>query len=265
MSDQKKAVIPPLFSLPFELRLPIYKELLAPSDESDESERVLCSCRHCQMKRMYGLQARAGKAQRPIFPAILATNRMIYEEGMITLYGENSFLIVCSGISTAPSNRRIPPFYDIKSLVVSESGIRNAYLKRVSLSFACPRRGRKLVEDLPSMWSTVEPMILDSYPSIERIRLGFFQGELPRCVRIIMTQKQQQKPKGRIYADKYFDTLKMRRGGSNWQMKRLCNIILSTDLPELIGGSAFTVQSLQWNDSQELGKIDKLTREILFN
>ena len=227
-----------------------------------KSERMLCSCLHCQEKRVNKSPSHSTKRPRPIFPAILATNKVIHEEAMITFYGKNNFQIVCPEISTAPTNKRIPELCGINSLVTSEGAIRNAYLKQATLTFSCYARDE--LENLPSMWSYIEPMILAFYPSIERISINLLRVNLPYRVLFVMARKHQQKSKGRVCADRYFDAIKMRQSDSNWEMKSLCDVILPAERPGLFDGSAFAIQSVQWSDSRKSRNLEKLTRGISF-
>ncbi|KAL6714312.1 hypothetical protein ACLMJK_007735 [Lecanora helva] len=260
MSDHSRPSVSPLLRIPLELRFIIYEELLAPF----KTERVLCSCLRCQEKKATKTPSNPSKRPKPIFPAILATNSLIHDEAIVILYSKNHFQLICPEITTAPTNKRIPEICGINSLVNISSAIRNSHLKQATLTFSCYARDE--LDTLPLMWSYLEPMILTSYPNIDRISINLLRVNVPYRVLIVMTRKHFAKDsKARFCADKYFDAIKIRPADSNWEMKLLCDAFLPAQRPGLFGESTFAIRAIQWSDGRKSRNLEKLSRGIVFD
>lgn len=182
---------------------------------------------------------------------------------MMILYGKNVFQIVCPEISTYLTNKRIPEICGTNSLVTLEGAASSLYMKQVVVTFSCYARDE--LENLPIMWSWIEPMILAYYPNIKQISINLLRVNVPYRVLITMARKQQDKPKKQCYAQymqSYLDTLKIRQSDANWEMKGLCDAVLPEEYPGLSEDSSFAIRSIQWSDSRKSRNLEKLTRGI---
>lgn len=250
----------PFMRIPLELRFAIYEELLAPPSNS---ERVLCMCDRCQEKKTGRKCANPDKRERAIYPAIMATSKTIHDEAMVILYSKNIFQIICPEISTYPTNKRVPEICGTNSLVTSEGGPRSLYMKQVVVSFSCYARDE--LDNLPHMWSWVEPMMLAYYPGVQRISINLLRVNAPYRVLITMARKDQYSFKAEMAAQKsqnYWDALKLRQCDSNWEVKDLCDTILPAHRPGLFDDSSFAIRAIQWSDSKKSRNLEKLTRGI---
>ena len=180
------------------------------------------------------------------------------------LYSKNTFQIVCPKISTYPTNKRIPGLWGTNSLVTVDGPMKIAYMKRVNLTFSCYARDN--LENLPTIWSSIEPMVLGCYPSVQNISLNLLRINPPYRVLIVMARKHEDKPRTKSDAygvQSYLDTPEFRR--SDLKMKFLCDTLLPSQRSGLFDDSSFAIRSIQWSNSRKSRKLEKLTSGIFLD
>ena len=77
-----------LFSLPFEIRLLIYDQLLI---QSDDLLRTFCTCKFCADLKNPSI------GRECLNPSLLRTNRAVHDEALPILYSKNVFSFFCWG------------------------------------------------------------------------------------------------------------------------------------------------------------------------
>ena len=81
------------FSLPCEIRILIYNQLLI---QSDKLLRTLCTCKFCTQLK-YPTTGTPTMGTECLTPSLLRTNRAIYDEALPILYSKNTFSFFCWG------------------------------------------------------------------------------------------------------------------------------------------------------------------------
>lgn len=154
-------------SLPPEIRLIIYKELLV---QSDGLHRTFCMCEYCP-----NLKSRS-VGRDHLNPSLLRTNKAIYNEALPVLYSNNTFAFLCYGSFTHRDSlniyrrrrgrRRIMTRAGDDGLKTGHIAYRHAPWTGVARVIACPSDAakldvRKVVIQLDCMLHTIP----DSFPS----------------------------------------------------------------------------------------------------
>lgn len=179
-------------SLPLEIRLLIYNELLI---QSNDLLRTFCTCKFCANLRdpMIGREC--------LNPTLLRTNRAIYDEALPILYSQNVFSFFCYGpfayssrVKVARHRNDVPGTLGRAGFERFEAGIianRHSEWAGVAKIIKCPsdaakRHVRRLffklhwahhnvVNNFPNRWwHVVESDVLRSFPGLEQ-----FKVELP--------------------------------------------------------------------------------------
>ena len=251
---------PSFLTLPREIRLSIYEELLAPCLGF---ERLLCKCQRCRQRTKRMQLANPMKEQRTMFPAVLATNKAIHDEAISILYSKNVFQLNCPEISIHATNTHVPDFNAFNSLIFLESAIARMHLKKVLVTFSCYARDE--LEGFPDIWSWVEPMILNQYPNLDHITVLLSRVNIPYRVLLVLARRHGDKSRKEHCAEnvqKYLDSIRIRDFDANWEMRNLCNAILPAQGPGLFDGSSFAIRAIRWSDSRKSRKLEKLSRGV---
>jgi hypothetical protein len=162
------ASITPFFKLPIEICLGIYDYLLV---QLDGSHRTLCACQSCHHYHAY---------ENTIYPYILRTNKIIYDEAIKFLYSKNTFELVCDdplktchgicGLPLPSYHSSKPELQTCDDLYAVMNYQTRSYVKTVSL--------KKLLDTYEdaghfgTLWSFAEPTLLRAYQNLERVTLN---------------------------------------------------------------------------------------------
>ena len=170
-----------LFSLPLEIRLLIYKQLLV---QSGHLLRTFCTCRFCANRENPAI------GRECLNPSLLRTNKAIHHEALPILYSMNVFSFFCYGPFPSPN-----PFYERRS-VVGPIANRHSPWAGVARIIACPndaakphvkkiflnldRVYHKMLDYFPDhWWYLVEKDVLQLFPGVDQIEIRIGAKQMP--------------------------------------------------------------------------------------
>lgn len=172
-------------SLPAEIRLVVYNELLV---QSDGLHRTFCICNFCA-----NLKSRSVSRDH-LNPSILRTNKAIYNETLPVLYSKNLFTFLCygpfayrgrlsvskhrrgqpgiiaravdDGLKTGPIANRHSPWAGVAKLITCPSDAAKLYVRRVFLELDWVYH--TILDGFPTKWwQLVESDILFYFPGLD--------------------------------------------------------------------------------------------------
>ena len=213
--------------LPLEIRLLIYKELFAPPLDAWPA---LC-CLSCQQTTRDWQLDLPDFIDKPIFPAILRTNKTLLEEGLPIMYSNNDFKIICDKKEAYSSTDRF---------IVPERPITGSHVKHGEVLLPW----FEVLETFPMTWRSVEPRILAVYGNLETITLAL---KSYREINIKMV-RQRYKPKPE-YLQRMKDSLNSSASRFTYhttQMLRLCERLMRPNCPGPLEDTIFGIKSIDW-------------------
>ena len=181
---------PNLFSLPFEIRLLIYDQLLV---QSDDLLRTFCTCKFCADLKNPSI------GRECLNPSLLRTSRAVHDEALPILYSKNIFSFFCWGpficANFVPSRRdRARRFYHAsqpskcRRTVFGPIANRHSTWAGAARIITCPSDAAKfhvrriffklnwwyhrILDCFPNeWWHLVESDILRLFPALEQIEI----------------------------------------------------------------------------------------------
>lgn len=155
-------------NLPVEIRLLIYGELLA---SRSDHRYLLCSCDSCQQNTKIDKDQGLRGEVTLLFPAILRTCKLVYDEAISILYRKNFLEISCVQRQMDISDTTLTSettwfgasdFQVLQHITMASTCMRQAF---VSLEYCND------LERFLKFWSLIEPTTLGVYNKLERINI----------------------------------------------------------------------------------------------
>ena len=186
-----------LFSLPFEIRLLIYDQLLV---QSDDLLRTFCTCKFCADLKNPSI------GRECLNPALLRTSRAVHDEALPILYSKNIFSFFCWGpficANLIPGRNWARSFYNARQpsecrrTVLGPIANRHSPWAGAARIITCPSEAAKvhvrriffklnwwyhrILDCFPNeWWHLVESDILRLFPALEQIEIQI-SGEAKR-------------------------------------------------------------------------------------
>ena len=169
-------------NLPVEIRLLIYGELLA---SRSDHRYLLCSCDSCQQNTKIDKDQGLRGEVTSLFPAILRTCKLVYNEAISILYRKNFLEIACVQKHMDISDTTLtsePTWFGASEFQVRQHNtMASTYMGQafVSLEYCND------LEGFLKFWSLVESTTLGVYNKLERINIRLRRKKAPP--RMILT------------------------------------------------------------------------------
>lgn len=265
----------PFLSLPTEIRLLIYNEILV---QSDDLLRTFCKCKFCARLN------RRTISRDCLTTSLLRTSKAIYNEALPILYTKNLFSFLCYGpfrhsaelgVSThrlgqpgfmAPGCEKIgllascySPWAGETKMITCPSDTAKQHVKMISLKLLWVYR--TILDGFPTQWwQPVESDALRLLPGLEQITVDITPREMPvslstfRMVcqrKDLMTERRQDY--NSILADlatPLHPSAKAREGLIS--MEAICDAVVESHTQGEMKNCIFGVKTVSWTDDYPL-------------
>ena len=188
-----------------------------------------------------------------LFPAILATNKLVYHEALDVLYSRNVLRILCPH-SEMQRNKfaflELPRKHPL-SLVVCENDSARAYVRRAFAELQYEEDLQEFIET----WTMIEPVILDSYPNIEQFTIGLYAPIEFTITMRRQPQKPNFEPLQRL--QHYLGSLQYVGFTMNRQVEDLCKAIMSMRRQGPLQETTFGIQAINWWDCRGNDELER--------
>ena len=246
-------------NLPVEIRLFIYRELLA---SRSDHRYLLCSCDSCQQNTNIDKDQGLRGEVTSLFPAILRTCKLVYDEAISILYRKNFLEIACvqkqmdisdTNLASEPTWFGASDFQVLQHNTLASTNMRQAF---VSLEYC------NNLEGFLKFWSLIEPTILGVYNKLERINIRLLRKRAPLCMILTLGRKKILPTKKCTY--RLMDMANAATCDRNeidlpscYSLLQVIKLILEFGpvieyQPSSGKGNMFHLQVIQWSDQAQL-------------
>ena len=278
----------PFLSLPPEIRLLIYNELLV---QSNDLLRTFCKCKFCA--RLRRRTVTIGKDC--LTTSLLRTNKAIYNEALPILYAKNLFSFLCYGpfrysAELAVLTHRLgrpgimaragdkdfkigllancySPLAGGTKIITCPSDTAKPHVRRISLTLL--GEYHTTLDGFPThWWQPVESDALRLFPGLEQITVDLLRKEMPvSTLRMVLQRKDLMTERRQNYksilaklATPLHPSAKAREGLIS--MEAICDAVVDSHTQGEMKDCIFGVKTVSWTDDYLLAANPDSVQEI---